>query len=520
VIQSNNKCKKIKKVKPISEEEVSKLSELPENWKRVRLNDLSFLITDGKHGDCRNHENSGYFFISAKDIFDGKINYANARQIKKEDFEEVHKRTDLQPGDILVTNAGTIGRIAIATANDKTSKTTFQKSVAIIKKPNSLIDSKYLAYHLENDVERIKLVSKGTAQKNLLLGTMSELIIVICPFPEQRAIVSKIEQLFSELDNGIANLKLAQEQLKVYRQAVLKKAFEGELTRKWREQQLDLPDANDFLKRIQKEREEVTKSGKKLQKNNQLNETELSELPNGWGWTRLGNLVEEPKYGTSKKCDYNINGIGVLRIPNISDGLINDSDLKFAQFNSTEIENYRLKTGDILTIRSNGSVDLVGKCALVSSKDEKYLYAGYLIRLRPRSPLINSKYLLNCLSSIDLRYQIESKAKSTSGVNNINSGELQSLIIPLCSLPEQQAIVQEIETRLSVCDKIEQENEANLERAEALRQSILKKAFEGKLLNEKELAEVRRAEDWEVAEVLLQKIKAERAGNVKKALIL
>lgn len=123
---------------------------------------------------------------------------------------------------------------------------------------------------------------------------------------------------------------------------------------------------------------------------------------------------------------------------------------------------------------------------------------------------------MNCLSSIDLRHQIESKAKSTSGVNNINSGELQSLIIPICSPPEQQAIVQEIETRLSVCDKIEQDIKENLEKAEALRQSILKKAFEGKLLNERELAEVRRAEDWEPAEVLLERIRAERAENGKK----
>ena len=93
---------------------------------------------------------------------------------------------------------------------------------------------------------------------------------------------------------------------------------------------------------------------------------------------------------------------------------------------------------------------------------------------------------------------------------------INKLPFPLCSLPEQQAIVQEIETRLSVCDKIEQEIEANLERAEALRQSILKKAFEGKLLNEKELAEVRKAEDWEPAEVLLERIKAEKAGYRKK----
>ena len=98
---------------------------------------------------------------------------------------------------------------------------------------------------------------------------------------------------------------------------------------------------------------------------------------------------------------------------------------------------------------------------------------------------------------------------------SINQDQLGNFEYPLCSLPEQQAIVQEIETRLSVCDKIEQDIKENLEKAEALRQSILKKAFEGKLLNERELAEVRKAEDWEPAEVLLEKMKAERVGNGK-----
>ena len=100
------------------------------------------------------------------------------------------------------------------------------------------------------------------------------------PLPEQRAIVSKIELLFSELDNGIANLKLAQAQLKVYRHAVLKKAFEGELTRKWREQQTDLPDARDLLEQIQvEEREEAAKtSGKKTKIIKPLTEAELVVL--------------------------------------------------------------------------------------------------------------------------------------------------------------------------------------------------------------------------------------------------
>ena len=108
--------------------------------------------------------------------------------------------------------------------------------------------------------------------------------------------------------------------------------------------------------------------------------------------------------------------------------------------------------------------------------------------------------------------------KYTHGVNQsrLNGDKHGINPLPICSLPEQQAIVQEIETRLSVCDKIEQDIKENLEKAEALRQSILKKAFEGKLLNERELAEVRRAEDWEPAEVLLERIKAERAGNGKK----
>lgn len=107
-------------------------------------------------------------------------------------------------------------------------------------------------------------------------------------------------------------------------------------------------------------------------------------------------------------------------------------------------------------------------------------------------------------------------AKDGTTVDNIEVPRLKSYPIAVCYLPEQQAIVQEIETRLSVCDKIEQDIEVNLEKAEALRQSILKKAFEGKLLNEKELAEVRSSEDWEPAEVLLGRIKAEREGNRKK----
>lgn len=248
----------------------------------------------------------------------------------------------------------------------------------------------------------------------------------------QHAIVTRIETLFAELDKGVEKLKTAQQQLKVYRQAVL----------------------NDCL----------SKGSEK------------------WEKVKLGEVIEKPTYGTSKKCDYGINGTGVLRIPNIGDGYIVNDDMKFAIFSEEEKKKYSLKNGDLLTIRSNGSVDLVGKCALITLEEEKYLFAGYLIRLRPNNQIVESKYLLYVLMSHNLRVQIEEKAKSTSGVNNINSVEIQNLQIVLPSLPEQQRIVQEIETRLSVCDEVEKQIAESLQQAEALRQSILKKAFEGELV--------------------------------------
>lgn len=296
--------------------------------------------------------------------------------------------------------------------------------------PNTDVCKDFLYYALQS-ANKEKLVT-GTAQPQVTINNAIELQIPLPPLATQRAIVTRIESLFAELDKGVEKLKTAQQQLKVYRQAVL----------------------NDCL----------TKGSEK------------------WEKVKLGEVIEKPTYGTSKKCDYGITGTGVLRIPNIGDGYIVNDDMKFAIFSEEEKKKYSLKNGDLLTIRSNGSVDLVGKCALITLEEEKYLFAGYLIRLRPNNQIVESKYLLYVLMSHNLRVQIEEKAKSTSGVNNINSVEIQNLQIVLPPLPEQQRIVQEIETRLSACDVMEKNIAESLQQAEALRQSILKKAFEGELV--------------------------------------
>ena len=177
------------------------------------LQELCLNITDGKHGDCENEENSGYYFISCKDIFDGQINYKNARQITKADFEETHKRTMLEVDDILLTNSGTIGRMAFVTDREATTKTTFQKSVAIIKPDKQKVLPRYLYYQLQNCVPQFINSSNGSAQKNLLLSTMRTFQIEI---EENREKQEKIANTLSAYDDLIEN---NQKQIKLHEEA-------------------------------------------------------------------------------------------------------------------------------------------------------------------------------------------------------------------------------------------------------------------------------------------------------------
>ena len=177
------------------------------------LQELCLNITDGKHGDCENEENSGYYFISCKDIFDGQINYKNARQITKADFEETHKRTMLEVDDILLTNSGTIGRMAFVTDREATTKTTFQKSVAILKPDKQKVLPRYLYYQLQNCVPQFINSSNGSAQKNLLLSTMRTFQIEI---EENREKQEKITNTLSAYDDLIEN---NQKQIKLLEEA-------------------------------------------------------------------------------------------------------------------------------------------------------------------------------------------------------------------------------------------------------------------------------------------------------------
>jgi type I restriction enzyme S subunit len=177
--------------------------------KVLKLTDVCNLITDGKHGDSKNEHNSGYYFISVKDLVGGDIVYENARQITKSDFEETHRRTNLEKGDILMSNAGTIGRLAITKDLLETRRTTFQKSVAIIKPNKELILSYFLYSLLKYNIAEIKELAGGSTQSNLLLGDLRNYEFIYPGIELVKSFEQKVIPVFQRMElNSKENLAL------------------------------------------------------------------------------------------------------------------------------------------------------------------------------------------------------------------------------------------------------------------------------------------------------------------------
>ena len=343
------------------------------------------------------------------------------------------------------------------------------------------------------------------------------------------------------MDNGIANLKTTQAKLKIYRQAVLKKAFSGELTKDWRKKQTNLPTAEQLIEQIKQEREEHYKhqleewqqvvknfeengnqgdkpsKPKKQKVLSSLNGNDLRQLPslnNYWKWSTIDNFISfEPNamkagpFGSSlKKSFYTKTGYKIYGQEQVISGNAFYGDYYVNEEKYQELLNCKVKPNDILI----SLVGTVGKVLILPENAEAGIINPRLIKVELHKKYYLPKFFKYYFESGFLKniYKIHSHGAT---MDIITMGIIQSLPYPICSLEEQNQIVQEIESRLSVCDKIEETIEAALSKSEAIRQSILKKAFEGRLLSAAELENIRNHPDYESAHELLARIKQEKS---------
>jgi type I restriction enzyme S subunit len=351
----------------------------------------------------------------------------------------------------------------------------------------------------------------------------------------QRRIVAKIEELFSELDAGIENFKRAREQLKVYRQALLKQAFEGKLTEKWRQENPDkLESADQLLARIRKEREaryqqqlnewkaataEWEKSGKKDKKPAKpkklkpvepltgAERAELPELPVGWGWLRLAGantVIFDGPFGSNlKTSDYVRSGVRVIRLENIGPGIFNeDKDAFITEEKYRSIAKHTVSHGDIVF---SSFINDVVRAVIIPESIERAVNKADCFCVRCYGSSLRNDYLLQVFLARYFYKHLEAQVHGV-GRPRINTTQLGAAPIPICSFPEQQEIVRILTEQFEAIEQNEREIDAALERAEALRQSILKKAFSGQL--------VPQDPNDEPASVLLERIREEREARV------
>ncbi|WP_396153061.1 restriction endonuclease subunit S [Flavobacterium sp.] len=223
---AEKKLKKEKELPAITDDEIP--FEIPGHWAWCRLGEICTLITDGKHGDCKNELNSGYYFLSAKDIQNGQFIYDGARQITYDDFLETHRRTNLEPGDLCIVNTGaTIGKSAFAPEDEKTKNTTFQKSVAVIKVLKEYTNMRFVENFIINETPRLLKKSRGSAINNLLLGDMRNTLFPLPPLHEQEQIVAKLEELMAFCDGLENSIKESQGYNEMLLQEVLREALQG-----------------------------------------------------------------------------------------------------------------------------------------------------------------------------------------------------------------------------------------------------------------------------------------------------
>lgn len=427
---------------------------------------------------------------------------------------------------LIVGRKGAIGEIHLSRNPSWPIDTTY-----FVTSPNGI--SLDFLFHILSFLKLSKL-DKSTAIPGLNRNDVYNIEIDLPPTNEQHRIVAKIEELFTRLDAGVEALKQAQAQLKRYRQSVLKAAVEGRLTAKWREGHLpaslssaqtgkdELEPANKLLERIIKERREKWEAeqlakyeaqGKTQSKNwrDKYEEptlpdmTEFLELPEGWKWASIDQISYEIRYGSSSKTNMDTNGIPVLRMGNIVDGNLIFDKLKYLPENHNEFPDLLLDSGDLLFNRTN-SVELVGKTAVYNGYPSPCSYASYLIRVR-FSRGVEPNFISYFINSVYGRAWIRSVVSQQVGQANVNGTKLKNLAVPLPPFDEQKNIVSELERLFSIIYESESRIHREINRVQSLRQSILKRAFEGKLVPQD-------AKD-PPASVLLEKIKAEKAKPKK-----
>lgn len=348
---------------------------------------------------------------------------------------------------------------------------------------HSYIDEEFHRYLLEHALDVMQTHAHGSGMVHITRGHFDATPVPIPPLAEQRRIVAAIEEAFSKLDAGEAGLRNLRQLLRRMRHAVLAAAVTGGLVP---QDPTDTPAAK-LLADL----------------GAQPSSEPLGGLPPTWSTVELSDVVSEP-LANGRSVRSRAGGFPVLRLTCLREGRIDLAERKDGEWDAAAAAKFLVRQGDFLVSRGNGSLALVGRGGLVDEEPDPVAYPDTLIRVRVPEHVLDPSLLALIWNSQVVRQQLESQARTTAGIYKVNQGMLAAVRLPLPPREEQKRIVAEVERQMSFVEACERSIDAGLQVSAALRRSVLRTAFEGRLVPQDPTDEP--------ASVLLERIRAERAA--------
>jgi type I restriction enzyme S subunit len=464
---------------------------LPKGWATAKVREVA--IPGGSRNPQR--EDDGEFQYVDIDALDNTQQKITSPKLLPKSEAPNRARMSIRSGDVVFSLVRPyLKNVAIVPPDldDQIASTAY-----CVLRPSNGLSNQFLFHQLLQDSFIHSVPTYGSSPPSARDEEFLDMKVRVAPTNEQRRIVAKIEELFSDLDAGVAALERAKAKLKRYRAAVLKAAVEGKLTEGWRAKHPPKETASQLLARILKERrrkwEETqlaayAKADKKPPANWKAkykepaapDKTNLPALPEGWCWATLEqvNLAERPmSYGVLQPGDDLADGVPLVRVCDVADGVVAVDKLK--RISPAISECYKrtlLRGGEILlTI-----VGTIGRTA-VAPECLRGANTARAVAVIPVSSLISPHYVEMALREGGMRSRLTLAAHEVAR-KTLNLEDVRVACIPLAPLAEQSLVVGEVERRFSIAQESESQIDANLKRSSRLRQSILKRAFEGKLV--------------------------------------
>ena len=495
------------------------MSELPKGWAPATLQD----VASWSSGGTPSRSNPAYYLGTIPWFKTGELGprvLHDSEEYITDEAVAASSAKIFSKGSVAIAMYGaTIGKTSILGIDAATN----QACAVALPEATS---AEFLYHFLLSQEKGFVDAGKGGAQPNISQGIIKAWPLSLPPLAEQASIVAKIEELLSDLDAGVDELRTAQKKLKQYRQSLLKSVVEGVLTAEWRAQHTPTETGAQLLQRILTERRarwearqlaKFNEQGKappkdwqkKYPEPVQPDTTGLPELPVGWVWASLdmlGEIASGVAKGTKRAANVEVREVPYLRVANVQRGFFNLSEVKTILATERDIADLTLQAGDIL-FNEGGDRDKLGRGWVWRDEVANCIHQNHVFRMRPYLREVLPELISHHGNTFGKTW-FQNAGKQTTNLASINMTMLRMFPVPLGPVDEQRELLTLLELQIEQIDRQEQAVELGLKQSTAQRQNILRAAFAGQL--------VPQDPNDEPASVLLERIRAERAEHDKQ----